>query len=62
MGLEVEMGGLVFKNPVIIGSAGYAEDENGLTRFIKRGYAGVVTKSTSKVRLGRLSSSSSFLV
>lgn len=52
MGLEVEMGGLVFKNPVIIGSAGYAEDENGLTRFIKRGYAGVVTKSTSKVRLG----------
>jgi dihydroorotate dehydrogenase (NAD+) catalytic subunit len=48
MNLEVEVGGLTFKNPIIIGSAGYAEDENGLTRFIKRGYAGIVTKSTSK--------------
>lgn len=48
MDLEVEVSGLTFKNPIIIGSAGYAEDENGLRRFIKRGYGGVVTKSTSK--------------
>lgn len=51
MNLEVEIGGLVFKNPVIVGSAGYAEDENGLRRFIRRGYAGVVTKSTSREKL-----------
>jgi len=48
MSLEVKVGDLVFKNPIIVGSAGYAEDENGIKRFIKRGYAGVVTKSTSK--------------
>jgi dihydroorotate dehydrogenase len=46
--LETEVSGIVFKNPIIAGSAGYAADENGLRRIIKRGYAGVVTKSTSK--------------
>lgn len=51
MSLEIEISGLTFKNPIIIGSAGYTEDENGLKRFIKRGYGGVVTKSTSKVRM-----------
>ncbi len=47
MNLQVEMNGLTFKNPVIVGSAGYSEDENGLRRFIKRGYGAVVTKSTA---------------
>lgn len=51
MSLEVEINGLIFKNPVIVGSAGYTADENGLKRFIKRGYGGVVTKSTSKESL-----------
>jgi dihydroorotate dehydrogenase (NAD+) catalytic subunit len=51
MDLGVTIGELTFKNPVIVGSAGYAEDENGLRRFIRRGYAGVVTKSTSKEKL-----------
>lgn len=48
MSLEVELNGLAFKNPVIVGSAGYTADENGLKRFVKRGYGGVVTKSISK--------------
>ena len=51
MGLEVEVSGVVFKNPIIVGSAGYTEDENGLERFIKRGYGGIVTKSTAKTKL-----------
>jgi dihydroorotate dehydrogenase len=49
--LETVVSGITFKNPIIIGSAGYAEDENGLKRFIKRGYGGVVTKSTAETNL-----------
>lgn len=51
MSLEVELNGLTFKNPVMVGSAGYTADENGLKRFIKSGYSAVVTKSTSKEAL-----------
>jgi dihydroorotate dehydrogenase len=49
--LEVEINGLTFKNPIIVGAAGYSEDKNGLERFIKRGYGGVVTKSTAEKSL-----------
>jgi hypothetical protein len=31
-----------------MGSAGYAKDANGIKRFMKRGYAGIVAKSTAK--------------
>ncbi|MEM3697214.1 MAG: hypothetical protein QXQ94_06920 [Candidatus Bathyarchaeia archaeon] len=51
MQLEVKIGKLLFKNPIIVGSAGYAENATGIERFIKRGYAGVVTKSTAEKRL-----------
>jgi dihydroorotate dehydrogenase len=46
--LQVEVGGLVLKNPVIVGSTGYTDDSSGIRRFIERGYSAVVTKSTSK--------------
>ncbi len=46
--LSVQVSGIRFKNPILVGSAGYAYDERGIRRFIKRGYAGVVTKSTSR--------------
>lgn len=49
--LNVEIKGVRFKNPIIVGSAGYAEDEKGIRRWIRRGYGGVVSKSTSKVPL-----------
>lgn len=51
MSLEVEVCGVEFKNPIIIGSAGYAEDSNGIARFIKKGYGGIVTKSTAGIKL-----------
>jgi dihydroorotate dehydrogenase len=51
MNLEVKIGELTFKNPIIVGSAGYAEDANGIKRFIERGYAGIVTKSTARKEL-----------
>jgi dihydroorotate dehydrogenase len=38
--LSVEIKGVKFKNPIIVGSAGYAYDERGIRRFVRRGYAG----------------------
>jgi dihydroorotate dehydrogenase len=49
--LSIEMKGVRFKNPIIVGSAGYAEDERGIRRWIGKGYAGVVGKSTSRMAL-----------
>jgi len=49
--LNVEIKGVRFKNPIIVGSAGYAEDERGIRRWIGKGYAGIVGKSTSRMSL-----------
>lgn len=49
--LNVEIKAVRFKNPIIVGSAGYAEDEKGIRRWIRKGYGGVVSKSTSRVAL-----------
>lgn len=51
MDLSVEIKGVRFKNPIIVGSAGYAEDERGIRRWIGKGYGGVVGKSTSRMSL-----------
>ena len=49
--LGVEIKGVRFKNPIIVGSAGYAEDERGIRRWIGKGCGGVVGKSTSRMSL-----------
>jgi dihydroorotate dehydrogenase (NAD+) catalytic subunit len=45
--LEVDAGGLVLKNPVVVESAGYIVDGFGLRRMIKTGASAVVTKSNT---------------
>ncbi len=48
--LEVEAGGLILKNPIVVESAGYIVNGFGLRRMIKTGASAVVTKSNTAKR------------
>lgn len=55
MRLDVEVSGITFKNPIILGSAGICYDAYRMKKWIKAGFAGIVTKTTSKEPIEGLS-------
>lgn len=49
--IEVEIGTLKLKNPMILASAGYASTEGGLRNHINKGFGAVVTKTVTTAPL-----------
>ena len=47
MDLSVKVGNTTLKNPLVLGSASYAQTAKGLETYIKKGFAAVVTKTTT---------------
>jgi dihydroorotate dehydrogenase len=47
MDLSVNIGNVKLKNPVILSSASYTASQNGLERYIRKGFSAVVTKTAT---------------
>jgi dihydroorotate dehydrogenase (NAD+) catalytic subunit len=47
MDLSVKLGNMQLKNPLILASASYTTSEKGLERYIRKGFAAVVTKTAT---------------